>query len=112
MKKIILAIILTGSISLSFAEELSCQLTDGKTVVLRLNVQTVKYAYGLPDDWELVFSMSKNKIKFYRQNSDNSMILSLPYGNAYYEFGGDGEHQFLQVRNSKGKITFKEYCLD
>ena len=50
MKKIILAIILTGSISLSFAEELSCQLTDGKTVVLRLNDQTVKYAYGLPDD--------------------------------------------------------------
>ena len=83
MKKIILAIILTGSISLSFAEELSCQLTDGKTVVLRLNDQTVKYTYGLADDWELVFSMSKNKIKFYRQNSDNSMILSLPYGNAY-----------------------------
>ena len=40
------------------------------------------------------------------------MILSLPYGNAYYEFGSDGKHQFLQVRNSKWKITFKEFCLE
>lgn len=40
------------------------------------------------------------------------MILNLPCGNAYYEFGGDVDDQFLQVRNSKGKITFKEYCLD
>ena len=40
------------------------------------------------------------------------MILSLPYGNAYYEFGSDGKNQFFQVRNGKGKITFKEFCLE
>lgn len=55
------------------------------------------------------------KILIYRgliEKTYNSLVLSLPYGNVYYEFGGDSEHQFLQVRNSKGKITFKEYCLD
>ena len=39
-----------------------------KTIVLEVNDKTVKYAYGLPDDWELVFSVSKDGIKyrFYR----------------------------------------------
>ena len=40
------------------------------------------------------------------------MILSLLYGNAYYEFGSNDKNQFLQVRNGKGKITFKEFCLE
>ena len=40
------------------------------------------------------------------------MILSLPYGNAYYEFVGDDEHQLLQARNGTGKIIFKEFCLE
>ena len=66
----------------------------------------------LTDDLWLVFSLSKNKIKYYRQKSDNSMILSLPYGNAYYEFGSDGKNQFFQLRNGKGKITSKEFCLE
>lgn len=40
------------------------------------------------------------------------MILSLLYGNAYYEFGSNDKNQFFQVRNGKGKITFKEFSLE
>ena len=50
IKKIFLAKISTISICLSSADEFSCYLMGSKTIVLEVNDETVKYAYGLPDD--------------------------------------------------------------
>lgn len=111
MKKIILAVLLAVSIP-CFGEEFKCTLENGKTVDLKINQNTVKYAYGKPSDLELVFSIAKNKLEYYKRDADGAMLMRLPYGGAYYEFGGDDDGAFLQVTNRKGQVTFKSYCAD
>ncbi|PIT38691.1 hypothetical protein [Snodgrassella alvi] len=112
MKKLLLLFLFGFSFQYSFGEEFKCLLENGKTVDLKINQNTVKYAYGKPNDLELVFSMAKSKLEFYRRDADNSMLMRLPYGGVYYEFGGDNKGPFLQIKNKKGRITFKSYCAD
>lgn len=111
MKKLSLLFLLAISLP-SFAQEFSCVLENGKSVDLRINEKTVRYAYGKPDDLELVFSISRNKLEFYRHKGDGALLMSLPYGGVRYEFSGDDNGTFLQIVNQNGKVNFKQYCAD
>lgn len=112
MIKIFLAFLFLIITTHSYGEEFKCKLDNGKIVDLKINQNTVKYAYGKSDDLELVFSIAKSKVEYYKRDIDNSMLMRLPYGGIYYEFGGDDKGAFLQVRNKKGQTTFKSYCAD
>lgn len=71
-----------------------------------------RYTHDKPDDLELVFSIAKSEIEFYRSDADGSKLIRLLHGNVYYELNEDNNAPFLQVRNRNGKVIFKSYCVE